>query len=94
MSNEDDPPKNNRYIAWSLVSSESSSTEYPGSAMLQAWTMLPPDDTGYYLLFDCHDQDLLDGKTASSCDEDYIAELTTDKTVSSAIIIEKYTDVS
>jgi len=92
MSSEDNPPKDNKYIAWSLVGSGSFSNDYPGSVMLQAWTMFPPDDTGYYLLFDCRDQP--DGETAGNHDKDYIAEPTTDKTVSSALIIEKCTDVS
>ncbi|XP_065884039.1 uncharacterized protein [Dysidea avara] len=85
---EDNPPKDNRYITWSLVGPETPNKDYPYSSVLQAWTTFPPDSTGYYLSFGS--QDLPDGNTTNS-DEDYIAELTTDKAESSLLVMQKCT---
>ena len=67
---------------------ETPNKDYPYSSVLQAWTTFPPDSTGYYLSFGS--QDLPDGNTTNS-DEDYIAELTTDKAESSLLVMQKCT---
>ena len=67
---------------------ETPNKDYPHSSVLQAWTTFPPDGTGYYLSFGS--QDLTDGNTANS-DEDYIAELTTNKAESSLLVMQKCT---